>query len=300
MAISYKQVSLKSTNVRLNMDFRKRLTRIFFSFIWFISRAFSRLIILRLFFRPQAYDLSSDQERTQSKAKVTFFQSDDKRLKAYQWGEGPAVVFVHGWAGSGIQFYRYVPYLTQAGFSVLTFDHVGHGESEGKTANYFKFSNAVVDFFESHPELNVHSVVAHSLGASAVINYLWQSKKKINTVLIAPALNLVELLTATFERYGVPLAAFNALIKEIELETNRTFALENPIDLLAQVTQDILIVHDTKDTAVPYEESWNTSLLQNNISLFPTNGLGHIRILEDDALIVHLVKRIESGPMNQF
>ncbi|MCF6246627.1 MAG: lysophospholipase [Desulfobacula sp.] len=305
MTISYKQTPIKSTNVRLNLDFRQRFIKFFFSFIWLVSSALSRLIIQRLFFRPLVYTLSENQKRILSKAKVFYFQSNvevgnDKILKAYQWGKGPAVVFIHGWAGRGIQFSRYISSLTQAGFSVLTFDHIGHGESDGKTANYFRFSNAVYDFLETRPQLDVHTIVAHSLGASAVINYLWRSKRKINTILIAPALNLIEMLNVTFERYGVPIAAFNALIDEIEVNSGRSFALENPIDLLSKVTQNILIVHDTKDKAVPYEESWNASLLQNNISLFPTNGLGHIRILEDESLIAHLVKRIESGPMTHF
>ncbi len=294
MAISYKNTSLKSTNVRFKNRILPQISRFLFTTAWAVSSSLTKKAIMRMFFRPVSYEISKDQEKLLSQAEKFRFKSGGKQICAYKWGQGPAVLFVHGWAGQGIQFHRYIERLVSGGYSVIAFDHAGHGNSQGKTANYFKFSNAVYDLCEhlSALDIGIHAIVAHSLGASATINTLWRTKKRPVTVFIAPALHLIEMLDQTFERYGLPDYIFKSIIDDIGHQTNHTFSKENPIDLLKTLTHDIMILHDAKDRAVAYEDSWNASVIQNNISLVPTKGLGHIRILEDDALIDLVVKKI--------
>ena len=274
---------------------KQQMVRFSFLSAWTLFPGLTGKLVKQLFFRPAAYPTSDEQKRVLQSARAFTFMSEGSVLQAYQWGEGPAVLLVHGWAGRGIQFYRYVSKLVSRGYTVVTFDHAAHGQSQGRTANYFLFSNAVYDLWEQVPDLNIQAVVAHSLGASAVINCLWRTGKKPVTVFIAPALHLVEMLDQTFARYGLPNEIFTALIDEIGARTNHTFSKENPIDLLKTLTHDIMIIHDTDDRAVAYEDSWNAGLVQNNISLFPTKGLGHIRILEDAPLIDLVVKKIVTG-----
>lgn len=292
MTVRYKHTSLKSTNVRLFILVRQKLTRILFLLLWACSETLCKSIVKRCFFRPVPSTLSEGQKEVLTRATAFSFESGGKTLKGYQWGRGPAVLFVHGWAGRGAQFYRYVSSLTEKGYSVLTFDHTGHGDSDGKTASYFAFSNAVYDFFQACRDADVCMIIGHSLGASAVIHYLWRTRRKVDTVLIAPALDLQTTLVRTFRRYGVPEKILKGLIRELGMATGHCLETENPVDLLYTLTHDILIVHDTEDRAVPYSASWDISLLQSNLSLFPTKGLGHIRILKDKALIDHIVTRL--------
>lgn len=294
MAVSYRNSFFKSTNVRFNKKFSVHVTYLFFSVIWTISRSLAKNIVKALFFKPQEYTLSEKEKDMIKNARSFTFPSGDKTIQGYQWGKGPAVIFIHGWAGRGIQFFQYVDLLIEDGFSVFTFDHVGHGDSDGKTSNYFEFSNAVTGFMMFQKDLEIHAIVAHSLGGSAVINYLWQTRRNIKTILIAPALSLIDTLDQTFFRYGVPMPVFKSLIKEIEMETGHEFEKENPINLITTLDSDILIVHDTKDKAISYEDSWKISLLQDNIRLYSTQGLGHIRILKDKVLVKEIIGKIKS------
>ena len=295
MAVRYKNTSLKSTNVRIKFDFKALLSRLFFTAAWAISERLTKQIIKLLFFKPVSYPNSDAQEKILSRAQTFTFQSQGNTLAAYKWGEGPAVLFVHGWAGRGAQVCSYVPKLVSKGYSVLAFDHVAHGRSQGSAANYFLFSNAVYDFLDQMADTDVCAIVAHSLGASAAINYLWRTKKKTVTIFMAPALYLIEMLDQTFDQYGVPDYIFKIMLDEIGKQTGHSLALENPKDLLKFLSHEIMIVHDTGDKAVAYEDSWNAGILHNNISLVPTKGLGHIRILEDEAIVDLVVNKIENS-----
>ncbi|MCP3876269.1 MAG: alpha/beta fold hydrolase [Desulfobacteraceae bacterium] len=292
MTISYRNPSIKSTNVRLNNDFKIHFFHLFFSLLWMLSRSLAKYVVKTLFFKPQVYKMNEKENQMIQTSQRFSFQAGGKTIQGYQWGKGPAVVFIHGWAGCGIQFYRYFDLLIKAGFSVYTFDHTGHGHSQGKTSNYFEFSNSVYEFMALQRDVEVQAIVAHSLGASATINYLWRTQNNIKTILIAPALSLIETLDLAFLKYGVPLCIFKALLKDIEDETGHLFAKENPIDQIKTLYSDILMVHDTNDKAISYEESWKASLLQENIRLFSTSGLGHIKILKDDELTKEIVRNI--------
>lgn len=295
MAVSYKNTSLKSTNVRIKLNIAAFFSRILFATAWAISRQATKQLIKYLFFRPAAYALTQAQNALLDRAVPFDFQSGENRLQAYRWGKGPAVLFLHGWAGQGAQFHAHVSALIDRGMSAVTFDLPGHGRSQGKMANYFLFSNAVADFFKQCPDLDVRAIVAHSLGASAAINYMWRTGQKPLTILIAPALNLIEMLDLTFSRYGLPDYIFHSMIDEIGEQTGHTFSNENPVDLLKTLSHHITIVHDTGDRAVAYEDSWNAGVLSSNISLVPTKGLGHIRILEDETICDLVVKKIEAS-----
>lgn len=294
MAIRYKKITFKSTNVRIEFDLKKHAVYLLFSLIWFVSRPLAKYIVKKVFFTPLGYKLSDNEKVMIKNARSFTFKSGDKTLQGYQWGKGPAVVFIHGWAGHGIQFHRYFDGLIKAGFSVLTFDHVGHGKSDGNESSYFEFTDAVTRFIDQQRNLPIQAIVAHSFGASAVINCLFKTQMNIKTILIAPALSLRNLLEETFDRYGVPLAIFKAYLKDLEKKLGHEFATENPKDLIKCISSDMLIVHDTNDKAISYEESWKASLLQNNIRLYSTRGLGHIRILKDKQLIKEMVKKIIS------
>ncbi len=284
MPVQYKRSSKKGTNVRyINIVF-KVFTGFIFYLIRPVSRSLVKYMVANLFFKPRKYQLSETEKNIIQKAHPFKFSSNGRTLQGYQWGEGPAVVFIHGWSGRAVQFYSYFDFLIRAGFSVLSFDHIGHGDSDGKTSSYFEFSDALKNFMDLQKDQDVRAIVAHSLGASAAVNYLWKTGNKIQTVLISPALFLVEMLEQTFSGYGVPKFAYQSVIRDIEIRTGHEFDKENPIDLIKTIPARLLIVHDIVDQAVSYEDSWRASLIHENIRLYSTKGLGHIRILRDESL----------------
>jgi pimeloyl-ACP methyl ester carboxylesterase len=226
-----------------------------------------------------------------------------KAVRCWKWGRGPAVLLVHGWNGRGIHLHRLIRPLVRAGYAVIAFDAPGHGESAGETSSYFEFTDAVRAFVKPSSGYRVSGVIAHSLGAAAAVNALAKEKAPVSAVLIAPALQLKEILYGTFDRYGIPAALYRQMIAELEQTYGYSLQRDNPFGLLATIAQPVLIIHDRNDALTPYADTAAAARNYATIRLHPTVGLGHKRILTDasvvDAAVQYIIDRQplpEKGP----
>jgi pimeloyl-ACP methyl ester carboxylesterase len=93
-------------------------------------------------------------------------KANDGKIKAYETGKGPAVVFVHGWGGCASQFFPLMRGLAQRGFRALSFDQLGHGQSEQKPASLHQTiatTNRVLDQARQSQD-GLCAIVGHSTG----------------------------------------------------------------------------------------------------------------------------------------
>ncbi|MFU3898466.1 alpha/beta hydrolase [Pseudomonas aeruginosa] len=88
-------------------------------------------------------------------------------LSVLRWGEGPAVLLLHGWAGRPTQFAHLIEQLVGAGYSVYALDAPAHGRSPGREANVVLFAHALLEAAGELPPLR--AVVGHSLGGAAAL-----------------------------------------------------------------------------------------------------------------------------------
>jgi pimeloyl-ACP methyl ester carboxylesterase len=75
--------------------------------------------------------------------------------------------FVHGWAGRGTQFRRFVKPFNAAGYKVVAFDGPAHGKSEGKSTSLLEFEQALIAIYKSIGE--PVAIIAHSFGGAATL-----------------------------------------------------------------------------------------------------------------------------------
>jgi len=138
-------------------------------------------------------------------------------------------------------------------------------------------------------------VVAHSFGAGAVVNCLDKDPRDLSVVLIAPALRLKEMIYDVFDNFGIPDLVYKALIGEYANRFGYNFNRDNPIRLIKNTKQPILIVHDFDDRTIQHEHSTQASLAQSNIHLETTKGLGHKRILNEKSVVEMVVNCVTKG-----
>ena len=118
-----------------------------------------------------------------------------------------------------------------------------------------------------------------------MINCLSKERPSIDTVLIAPALKLRELLYNTFNNQGLPQIVYQTMIAELEEYYGYNLYEDNPYTLLKKISSKIFIVHDRDDPTTPYIDSKVTSEKLNHVDLLTTEGLGHKRILRDKTVV---------------
>ena len=280
------------TNVR-NKNTRRNVAYITLYMLWYIWPFLTEKIILRLFFSPLEYKINSAEKellRSGEKFQITV---NDKKIQCWKWGEGPLVILAHGWNGRGIQFQPLIDSLIKSNFSVVTFDAPGHGKSEGKSSNYFEFTDALRTLWKYVDQQQVVGIVGHSLGAAAILNFISKEHYNKKTILIAPALKLRELLFQTFEDHNVPKIVYQNLVQNLELVHGYNIFQDNPAKLIKNMKREILIFHDENDRAVPFSDSNHISELLNNVILKKSSGLGHKRIVNDKSVVDSVVKYLK-------
>ena len=284
MTIRYAVKGPPKTSVR-TITFRQFALKMILTVLWRVVRAPTRRTVEKLLFTPRAYQSTPSQSRRLQAGRRFKVQVNGKAVQCWQLGQGPGILFVHGWNGRGIQFHPFFDLLTIARYSVVTFDAPAHGESQGRTTNGFEIAETVRELLSRNDELDIQGIIAHSLGASAVIMALSRQDYCPDAVLIAPALKLKEILYDTFDHHGIPKLVYRSMIADIEDALGYNLNRDNPHLLVKDIKSRLLIVHDREDRTVPYEDSEEVSKKYSNVTLHATEGLGHKRILADPSVI---------------
>jgi len=297
MTIRYGKEDASQDNVR-TVRFRRFALNTSLTVLWRMSRALTKRILENLFFSPRAYRPTSSQNLRLEAGRRFQVHVNGKAIQCWQLGHGPGILFVHGWNGRGIQFYPFFDLLTTAGYSAVIFDAPAHGESQGRTTSGFEIAETVRALLNRDNGLDIQGIIAHSLGASAVIMALSRQDHCPDAVLIAPALKLKEILYGSFDHHGIPKVVYRSIISEMEDALGYNLDTDNPHLLVKGIKSELLIVHDRQDRTIPYEDSEEVSKKCSNVILHTTDGLGHKRILADQSvldLVVGYIDRNETS-----
>jgi hypothetical protein len=295
-----KTIKMKSTstNVRYKKA-KQRGTHFLLTALWRLAPNMTKDFLLKRFFKPMSYALTPLERQYLENGTSFHIHVHEKKIRCWKWGRGPAILFVHGWNGRGVNFAYFFKALIDAGYSVIAYDAPAHGESDGQVTNYFELSDTVRAFFDPSLGFNIQGIIAYSIGASAAINCISKEKPSIDTVLIAPALKLKELLFNAFNQHGVPKIVYQSLVAELEKFYGYDVHQDNPYVLAKTIASKMLIVHDKDDLTIPYMDSKILSEKTDNVDLHTTKGLGHKLILRDKAVVDFITRYIFNGQLRR-
>jgi len=280
----YSNLTGYRTNVRL-LIIKQRAIRLLFNVLWFFSPAVAKALLARLFFAPSPCPLSSRQREILESGETFRLTVHGNIIQCWRWGDGPAILFVHGWNGRAGHFSRFFPPFIEAGYSVIALDAPAHGNSEGSATNYFQYTDTLRALVDPKRGLNIVGMVGHSIGASATINCIAKENPDLDAVLIAPALRLREILFNVFNLYGIPSKIYRSAVSDLEHHFGYDLNRDNPDVLIDQIRSPVFIIHDRADKTIPFMDSQTVSATSSNVVLHATEGLGHKRILADTGVI---------------
>jgi len=197
------------------------------------------------------------------------------RIHVISTGEGPTVLFTHGWSGSASQFYPLMDHIAQLGFKVVAFDHYGHGKSAGEQANLPKFIRAL-DAVSSSLREPIKAIVSHSMGSIAALNIGAYTTQHI---LIAPPFDFYTGFKSRILSTGLPESLFSGVLAAIEHEHNMEFTALLPEQHVGK-HEKISIIHDKEDKFAEHKLALQQAQLHEHVDILSTKGLGHGRILK--------------------
>ncbi len=205
---------------------------------------------------------------------------------AQVWGQGPLVILCHGWCGGAAQVVPMGRRLVAEGFSVAAFDAPAHGGSQGRSTNVGEFTRCIEEL--AHRLGPVHAIVGHSLGALAAALANQRSVRAQGVALLAPMPSF-EFALDQFQL----IAGFDDVVRE-KLATNveriaRVRRQDADLHTLLADSTPALLVHDTDDRSVPVSHARELAANLEQVEYIETRGLGHKRLLNNDAIINRLI-----------
>lgn len=219
-----------------------------------------------------------------------------RRVAVWTWGDGPAVLLVHGWGGFGAQLESFVRPLVAQGFRAIAFDAPAHGASGPsrrgrRQATFFDFADVLVEL--SRTSGPVAGVVAHSGGCTSVAWALRGGWSVPAAVFVAPMASPI-----TYRRvFGDALQIGQAALDRFAANVERTLKFrweELEIVRVADVTEPppLLVLHDRDDRETSWRDSVTIAEAWPEATLHTTAGLGHNRILRDAEVVERAVQFI--------
>ncbi len=224
---------------------------------------------------------------------------DGRALHAVAWGTGEPVYLVHGWGGRTEQLGGLVGPLVEAGFRVVAFDAPSHGASP--PGAFGPRSTTIPEFARAlHAAAAEHgrprAVIAHSMGVPVVAHAVRTGLRPGALVLIAPAADPMRVLDGFVARIGagprVRAGLERAASRRIGLPW-KTFDV--PSLARSVVVPPTLVVHDRADRELDHHHGRAIADAWPDARLLLTDGLGHRRLLRDDAVIAEAVRFVAAA-----
>ena len=211
-----------------------------------------------------------------------------ERLVAWAWGRGPVVLLAHGWNGRGTQLAGFVRPLVEAGFRVVTWDSIGHGQSTGARATLVDFARAIETVAETVG--GAHAVIAHSMGGGATTIALHDGLALERAVFIAPPIDPGRWVTYFSELFDLAAPVRASFVAALAARAGRPPEDLHGERLAPSLSVPLLAIHDTDDREVPIASSLALTRAWPGAQLVQTSGLGHQRILNDPEVIARSVR----------
>ena len=279
---------------------KKKKKNILFSILPFIFRILEAIsprlsgrLALFLFLHPPRFNRPEREIACYNAAQRSSILVDGKKVAVYEWGEGPIIYLIHGWAGRATQLSSFISPLVDAGYKVIGIDAPGHGDSEGNESSVFLFEASLRALNEKYGE--AYAYIGHSLGGGVGFYAMKQGLHFEKYVSIS-APSIPELiLHEAFDKIGATGKSTAAMCKLIEEKVGAPFH-EFTASYWINFAPDIpyLLIHDIDDKEAAIAHFYALKEGLSNVKTHETSGLGHVRILREKAIINEVVAFISS------
>ncbi len=247
---------------------------------------------LNLFATPRKGRIKPKQVAFLNSAKQQNLKYENTTIATYHWeGSGGTVLLVHGWESNTHRWEGLIEKLKGSDYNIVSLDAPAHGATSGTQFNAVLYSeciNVVVNHF--NPEM----IIGHSVGgmATGFFQYKYQNKLVQKLILLgAPAL-----FTDVFKRY-IDMMGYNKRIEKglnklIEKNFHKQASYFSLSDFAKTIDTKTLVVHDTEDKIIPYNDAELIAKNHNNAEFVTTSGFGHG--LRSDVVYKHILDFISS------
>jgi esterase/lipase len=273
------------------LPFVLRVIQFLFPLTEKLSETLASKWFIHLFFSPITYKPTIKETEALALAKTYFLNVDEKKIHVAVWGTGRAVLAIHGWAGRGTQFRKFISPLQQAGFKLVAIDGPAHGKSTGSRTEIREFSKVISAVYEKE---NACAIIAHSFGGVASLYAMSEGLNNTIQINIASPTIGEEIIQTYIKALRASQKIAGAFRQYITKKTGQPFEYFSALAIEKRIKHkvNILLVHDKEDNEVPVHHPLTLQKQNTAIQTHITTGLGHNRILKDEIVINKIVTYI--------
>ncbi|MCK4834011.1 MAG: alpha/beta hydrolase [Gammaproteobacteria bacterium] len=272
-----------------NKPMTLKLIQLGFRLGGYLSPKIAGRIAYNMWLTPTRFKTPASEQSALESAVIEYHSINSRDIAAFTWGQAETtdkgtILLVHGWSGRGTQLGSFVGPLVDAGYRVISFDAPAHGKSSGKQTNLYEISDTILALQEIYGPFE--SVITHSFGGPCTALAITHGLKTNRVVTISPPATTLGLV----HKFSDALQLNRRTRKNLVDSIANTFGSHiweelSMMNLIKKIDMPRLIIHDTHDIDVPWEEGQAVAKAWNDAPFISTTGLGHRRILRDDAVI---------------
>jgi len=258
-----------------------------------IAPALASRIAFRLWFTPSRPRVSAAAREFLATGESLDLTVNGRRVAAWMWGIGPAIVLMHGWGGYAAQMQSFVAPLTGAGFRVIAFDAPAHGQSGAsrfgaRQSTFYDFGDVLVELSR---RFDVAGLVAHSGGCTAASLAMRTGWRVPAAVFIAPMASPLALRAMFQQALGMTGSVARRFSDDVERRLGASWSdFEVPSLPQRLETPPLLVIHDREDRETSWSEGAEIAGAWPRARLITTTGLGHRRLLRDPEVVAAAVR----------
>ena len=255
-------------------------------FLQAVSPSLTTKFAAKLFTTPIRHklpkrELHMERESVQKSIVVTEIQ---KEIVVYEYGKSnKKILLVHGWSGRGTQLVKIADELLKLGYMTISFDAPAHGKSKGNSSIMIEFIASILEIEKQYGSFEY--AIGHSLGGMSVLNAIKQNLNVKKAVTIGAG-DIIQDIIDDF-------------IKKLQLKPEYGIKLKDHFEkrfvgkmddysaykAATEIKIPVLIMHDKEDDDVSVKAAYHIHEHLQGSELVITEGLGHRKILGDEAVI---------------
>lgn len=219
-------------------------------------------------------------------AKTSIVRVGGRRIVVYTWGNGAKpVLLVHGWQGRAAEFGEIVREVRASDRTIIAFDAPGHGASTGRRPDFRDFADVIGVLWRKYGAFE--AIISHSLGSPAVAVAILNGARTGRLVTIGGVAELGYAATSFGRMLDLTPRTVAGLKRRIQQrrfhEVPDLWTTYSPTT--APLDMPLLVVHDCDDHVVEVSQAEALVAAHPHAATLFTSGLGHYRVLRDDAVL---------------
>ncbi|MES2747677.1 MAG: alpha/beta hydrolase [Bacteroidota bacterium] len=261
----------------------------------FISPKLATIFAAKLFTTPIKHKIPKREYQmdNESVQKTVHIPSINKEIVVYFYGKSDKkILLVHGWSGRGTQLVKIADEVLKLGYTIISFDAPAHGKSKGNATLMPEFIESIIELEKQFGPFEY--AIGHSLGGMSILNAIKDGLKIKKAVIIGTADIIQDIIDDFITKLQLKPSLGLQLKDYFERKFNTEMDSYSASRVAKSIAIPILIIHDELDEDVPVKAAQHIHENLKNSELIITKGLGHRKILGNEAIIENILTFIKT------